>query len=207
MGSTFKMLAARTIPTDAAPVTVYTPPRGGCAVIGRISVVSCWPTLEAQGYEPVRYTSDLVNFVRYGENQFSFGKAATGATQNHYQWGLLSSNRDRSLSLQLMQADEKGIYGTYSLFEFISNGQSITGLAFAPEVSKTLFLDQAIPLGDGQSLIVRNGITTLNNGYIWKDRSELGGPSVNFDSVIAEHRKRASHLKLVVFGQEFTEEG
>ncbi|WP_336250937.1 hypothetical protein [Stomatohabitans albus] len=205
MGSVFKVLAARTIPADGNITELYAPPPGGCTVIGRIAIVSCWPAVESLGYEPSVYTSDLVEFTRHGEERYSFGKTPTGSSDSGKQWGLLRSNRNRKAVLQLMHEDTYGYYATYSLFQLTVTGTPITAMTHAPLAGQSLFMDHAIPLGEGQRVGLQNGIITANSSSLWSDgRGELDSSSINYASIWDEHRRRASHLKVTLFGQEFT---
>lgn len=211
MGSTFKMLASRTVAPDGQNTELYTPPRGGCAVIGRITIVSAWPTIEQQGYQAIDYHPGVcVEFTKDGKDRYSFGRAETGATDSRGQYGVLAPNSDTTTNAYRPQrivddSSNQQYWGVYSMFRLIVEGTPVSGRETAPRLGTMATIDHAIPLGSGQRLGVMNGITLAESRYLWPDRSYVYSYTFNTEKVRTEHRRRASSLIISLFGQEFSE--
>lgn len=211
-----KLIANKLIAPNGTTQTLVAPTRGAL-LISRITITSTWEPAMSQGFIP----QHSVGYYRYvelnkqGEPYSGYAQNGGGLLGYHYNSdktpGVLLSNQPSSnypYRMHIME-NRQGVanIGAYSFFSLGIGRGTITGLLDAPDVHKPLELRGPISLGQSQSLQITNGIIpfpghSFRENYRFLEDNTPG--KMTIDTARADHRARASHLRVIVYGQEVT---
>lgn len=212
----YKVVANKLIAPNGTPQTLVAPSRGSL-LISRIAITSTWEQAAIQGFIAEHNGSVYrwVNLHKQGEPYSGYARNGGGLLKYRYNSdkkpGVLLTCRGSAEypnRMHIME-DSRGFahVGTYSLFTMGINGAVITGLLDAPDAHKSLEMRGPICLGQGQTLQVTNGIIpfpghTFRENYSFLDDNTPG--KMTIDTARADYRSRASHLRVIAYGQEVT---
>ena len=209
-----KLVANKLFAPNGTTQTIVSPTRGAL-LISRITITSTWEPAMSQGFIP-KHSGPYHRYVelnKHGEPYSGYPKNGGGLLGYRYNSdktpGVLLSNqpsRDYPYRMHIMER-QQGVanIGAYSFFSLGINSDTITGTLDAPDVHKPLELRGPISLGQGQALQITNGII-LFPGHSFRENyrfleDNTQGKMTN-DTARADHRARASHLRVLVYGQE-----
>lgn len=226
MAGSFKMFGVVRVPPDGRPVTLCAPQGGRSAVVGKLIIMSRWPQREQEGYKTHHVDNhgeyagygygniQLARHIKEGNQWFRGYPQGVEITDNrgYRKKGLLTTFKSpptgpggRQLLHNLTEVHNTAAWaGAYSLFKLTAGGGTVTPLIAAPRCDRILEMNQAIPLGPGQTLQAVNGLTDFSSPYYENNfhPSESDGRH-QYDSMVRDHQTRACTLQVAVFGQEF----
>lgn len=211
----FKLLAHKLVAPTGTPQTLLAPPGNG-VVISRITITPTWESATSQGYIPKHSggAGNLVELHKEGKPYDGYNRNGGGLLKYRYNDrdkppGVLLSNTPSQNRPHRMciKADTQGFahVGAYSMFTLGINGTVFTGVLDAPLITAPLDMQGPISLGPGQTLQITNGVVPFP-GHTIQENYELlhdNTPGkMTIETAINDHRARASHLRVIAYGQE-----
>ena len=218
-----KTLATITLPPNGQLTTVYTPGANKTAIVGKIIIASSWPARDQEGYDTYHmqqagtsYNEDqncaYVRHVR-GNNVWYLGYpqgSDVNTDRGYNKKGFLTTSITPTASYgklhDIAEGHNRAAWaGAYSLFRISVNNQPISTLLQSPHCDRTLEINQGIPLAHNQALQITNGLTDYAGNYYRNNfrPNDWDGKNGNrYSQLLADHRARANHLVVTLFGQE-----
>lgn len=207
------IITNQVIPPNGRP-NIICEPQGQGLIITRLTFLTTWPEPEQAGYHPAQETESSyarsVNLYKGGFPWAGFNRQGAG----HVKY-----NTEKTNGLPITLADPKEgdrfitVYerngfasrGVYSIYSLAINQTPITGYLTAPPFYNALDLKGPITLGTGQTLTITNGHFPCNIHKTARDVSiytDNTPGKLTYDTALTDHRTRASHLRVIAYGQE-----
>lgn len=194
----YKTLANIAVPPDGERTVIYRPEHQ--AVITNLVITTFWDNPKQAGYAPDDWKSRSDTTVKFSNGSKRYTGFPAQSPEIYLQSGyqrisyhIIPGSNNGEITFMRGSAGNQD--GFYSLFQLLVDGTPLTSTFGAPEHQKSYTFPGPITLDATQPLEIINGIVIANI-------EGIGASAVQ--KLAQDHRARANHLQVLVFGQEIT---